>query len=100
MTIIHGNTAIEYGLTPGGQFFELHQEGKSFFARITPDPERFLRWIIQSEVDREMEDRQRRQFVRMVSEWWEKSDGWSHRGQFNAELYYRIVEAKRQNGTL
>jgi hypothetical protein len=101
MMIFSGDTVTEYGLTPAGQFFEMHQVGKTVaIMRTTPDPERFLRWMIQSEVDRELEDEQRERLIKVLQIYWTLIDGDILRGSFNKELYLQIIEVKRKNGTL
>lgn len=101
MIIISGESEIEYGTTPGGQFFEKHTIGKGVgIVRITPDPERFLRWMIQSEVNEEFENKHREYLCNILAEWWPMKNFNTFRGSFNKELYLKIIQAKKNNGTL
>jgi hypothetical protein len=51
MVLVSGNHIIEYGMTAGGQMFERHHVGSKGIVRTTSNPEQFLRWLIQSEID-------------------------------------------------
>lgn len=101
MIIFSGNTTIEYGMTAAGQFFENHKINKSDgIIRTTTDPERFLRWMIQSEVDEEIMRHQRERLCALLKMYWELGAPEVIRGSFNKELYLKIIKAKKENGTL
>lgn len=94
--IFSGSTVTEYGLTPAGQFFEKHQVGKhNAYMRTTWDPERFLRWMIQSEVDQQLEDEQRHRMIRVLKVYWGLNYGDTVRGFFNEDLYQKVIAAKK-----
>lgn len=100
MMIITGDVTTEYGITPMGQFFEKKKVGNNTgIVRVTVSPERFLRWLIQSEVDIETENIMREKMIKLIRTWWENNEDGTM-GSFNRELYLRIIEAKRKNGTI
>lgn len=99
MMLIHGDIATEYGHTPAGQWFEVHRNictGKVLASRSTPDNERFMRWIIQSEVDKDVENQLRDRKLRVIKCFWTICCGDSIRGTFNQDLYLKIIEAKEK----
>lgn len=55
MTLTNGDHTIEYGMTPAGQMFERHKLGVRSITRTTVDTERFLLWMIQSEIDADVQ---------------------------------------------
>lgn len=101
MTIIHGQTTIEYGLTPGGCFIE-HHRGKNFgVTRSTPSAEQFLRWIISTEVSKDIERQRRERLVHLITPFWEEAEeGKRYGGSFNKELYFKYIQKRIDDGTL
>lgn len=101
MIIFHGNFTTEYGMTPGGCFTEKHSNGKFGYVRATKECERFLRWIIATEVNKDIERRRREQLVQLIARWWtEAEEGKRYGGSFNKDQYFKYIQAKIDNGSL
>jgi hypothetical protein len=100
MRITTGKNTIDYGVTQNGQMYEAHTVGSTKIVRATPDPERFLRWMIQSEIDEDLKHTLRIKSLLYYKIWWELPDDVCKAGRFNKELYLKIIQAKKDNGTL
>lgn len=99
----HTDSIVEHGIASMGQYYEKHQvaPGK-YFIRTTRDSGRFTTWMnwdrINMEAEKEIKpviDRQRGILISIYEQ-----IAKSCHGHFNAELYLKIIKAKRNNGTI
>lgn len=90
------STDIQYTMTRGGSACAMHYyNGKLVACQATVDMERFLRWIIQSEVDKEVQALHKAVLQEMIERWWTSPQAWGLRGTFNQELYDKFLKARR-----
>lgn len=96
-----GDTKVQYSVTEGGNFCKfISKSGNIVAFHATPRPENFLDWILQ-DAKREVQCLVlRKKLMDIIAPWWNLKDPICHRGHFNRELYLKIIEAKKENGTL
>lgn len=101
--IITGNKTVEYGMTTHGNLTQHVKIGNHGVVRVTTDPERFLRWIIAPEVNKEIEMRRRKILCRYLRLMWNHESRLQRdtiHSMFNEEHYLKVIQAKIDNGTL
>jgi hypothetical protein len=104
MILFSQDSHIEYGFTPSGQFHETFRNsktGKLEFSRVTTDVQQFLGWMIREEIISYKEKRVRAALVLFMKKFWTcRLTPDDLRGSFNEDLYNKIIERSKKDGTI
>ena len=95
MTYYEGNISVNYALTTEGQYMQLITTPKGIVIMATPDVDKFLKRLLQSEVDREERIEKKAIYLMKVQQFWSnRCRAENIRGQFNIEHYTKVIQAK------